>query len=57
MWLSNTQNNFAPFAGYMLVGFERHVPLERASEEFDELVEDASGGGETTAHNLDAAPL
>ena len=35
--------NFAPFAGFMLRGYERR-PLERPSEEIDEALEDMRAG-------------
>ena len=30
--------NFAPFAGFMLRGYERQRPVERAGEEIDDAV-------------------
>ena len=36
--------NFAPFAGFMLRGYERQRPLERAGEEIDEALEDMRAG-------------
>ena len=39
-------NNFAPFAGLMLKGFEKEVALKRASEKTDEGTE---GSAATTA--------
>ena len=36
--------NFAPFAGFMLRGYEWQRPLERAGEEIDEAVEDMRAG-------------
>ena len=36
--------NFAPFAGFMLRGYEWQRPLERAGEEIDEPLDDARAG-------------
>ena len=47
MWLSNARNNFAPFAGFMLMAYEKRGPLQRAGEEIDDAVEDVRAGGET----------
>jgi hypothetical protein len=36
--------NFAPFAGFMLRGYERQRPLERPGEEIHEALEDMRAG-------------
>ena len=36
--------NFAPFAGFMLMGYEKQRPPERAVEEIHEAVEDMRAG-------------
>jgi len=57
VWLSNTRNNFAPFAGYMLMELRKQVPLRRGRGEIDETVEDGSAGAETTGNKIDNVPL
>jgi hypothetical protein len=47
VWLSNSRNNFAPFAGFMLRGYEKKGPLESAGEDIDEPIQDALADGET----------
>ncbi len=47
MWLSNSRNNFAPFAGFMLMGYEKKGPVENAGEEIDEPTQDVRAVGET----------
>ena len=36
--------NFAPFAGFMLRGYERQRPVERAGEEIDDAVANMPAG-------------
>jgi hypothetical protein len=55
MWLSNRRNNFAPFAGFMLMGYEKTGGIERA-EESGEPVEDMQGGGDATDNEVDNVP-
>ena len=57
MWRSNTQNNFAPFAGFMLMGYEKQRRLRRAGERIDEVLEDVRAGGETPDNTIDDVPL
>ena len=53
MWLKNVPSSVAPFAGLMLVGYEKQRPLERSGEEIDEVVEDVRAGGETAGNQID----
>lgn len=36
MWFWKFRTNVAPFAGFMLKGYEKRRPLERADPELDE---------------------
>ena len=48
------RNIFAPFAGFMLVGYEKQAPLEHVGEEeIDEAVEDVRPGGKATRNDID----
>jgi hypothetical protein len=49
VWLSNSWNNFAPYAGFMLKGYKKRGALERSGDEIDETGEDAPPRGETAA--------
>lgn len=57
MWFSNARNNFAPFAGFMLIGYKKRGLLERAGEEIDDMVDGVRAGGETSGNELDDVPL
>lgn len=57
MWRSNARNNFAPFAGFMLMAYEKRGPLERAGEEIHEAVENVRQGDETPGNKIDDVPL
>ena len=52
VWLSNSRNNFAPFAGFMLMGYEKKGSLENAGEEIDEPIQDAPAVGETPTQQV-----
>jgi hypothetical protein len=49
VWLSNSRNNFAPYAGFMLKGYKKRRALEPSGDEIDEAGEDAPASGETAA--------
>ena len=51
MWLSNARNNFAPFAGFMLVGFEKELSLQRMKERNG--AADGERGAEATRGDID----
>jgi hypothetical protein len=53
VWFSSARNNFAPFAGFMLRGYEKKSSPEGAGEEIDEAVEDVRPGGDTTGNKID----
>jgi len=56
VWLSNARNNFAPFAGFMLMGYEKQMSLRRAGEEIDKAVEEVRAGSETPDDTIDNVP-
>jgi hypothetical protein len=56
VWVSNARNNFAPYAGYMLMGYEKTRRVESAREESD-AVDDAPADDEATGNKTDDVPL
>ena len=46
MWVSNALNNFAPFAGYMLMGYVKRGRAGNGGQEIDEAV----GRADETPH-------
>ena len=56
MWFSNARNNFAPFAGFMLIGYEKRGLLERAGEEIDDMVDGVRAGGDASCNESDDFP-
>jgi hypothetical protein len=52
MWISNARNNFAPFAGFMLRGYEKTGPGENGEE-----VDDDRAADETTESKIDDVPV
>ncbi len=57
MWFSNARNNFAPFAGFMLIGYKKRGRLERAGEEIDDVVDSVRTGGGTRGNEIDDVPV
>jgi hypothetical protein len=56
VWISNSRNNFAPFAGFMLMGYEKTCRV-KSSEELDGEVDEVSATGETAEHEIDDAAV
>jgi hypothetical protein len=56
VWISNARNNFAPFAGFMLVGCERTRRGENG-EALDGEVDDVRAADRSTDSEMDEAPV
>jgi hypothetical protein len=56
VWISNARNNFAPFAGFMLAGYERTSPGDNGAERDGE-DDDVHTAGETIESKADDAPM
>lgn len=56
MWVvSNSWNNFAPFSGFMLKGYEKRGSLQSVGEDIDEPIGDARAKCEMNGHKADQA--
>lgn len=55
MWISNARNNFAPFAGLMLVGFEKTISLGNG-EHLDEIA-DVGAADDTADSKTNDVPV